>query len=229
MDAKITFQRCYILFVNKYGGQEYTFASAIFKKLSELRNQPTQSNYLLERFTLTSEEAIRREQEMVRDKRLLSSLEQFALMLTEYPIRIFYSNGHDGEFSSKDLFSIPDSINQLLKEEFESLNGKDVYVNELDYKRSHNLFFNIYDENIDSSPEQREFFAEACQDSRFLAGIELFKNNGKAIYDLFKKYPKDEHYQEDGEVSVFLQKTYGVSSTEANRNFLRMLKSIKPA
>ena len=54
--ARIPLQTAYFRFVVKYVGYDYEFASAVFKKLSEIKNYTKYSNILLEKFTLSEDE-----------------------------------------------------------------------------------------------------------------------------------------------------------------------------
>jgi hypothetical protein len=220
--SKIPLQTCYVRFAIKYVGYDYEFPSDIFKNLLDMKRKKASFGSHLERLTLNRYEVINQEAEKIRNKRLVSSLDQFSLMMIEYPVSIFYSNGSSGEFSSKELFSLDESIDQLVESEFKSLNGKNLYIDEVGYTKSYNKFF-----HIDEILERNDFVEKIKMNSRSLCCFELFNKDAKGAFELLAQYQNEEVYQDDGEISDFLQKTYGISSTDANRYFLPILRNLK--
>lgn len=227
--SQIPLQTAFLKFTNKYVRYDYGLASFLFKKLLKLREQQAyQEDAEFEELTLSAQEILEREEERKRNARLLFAPLQFGMMLSETPISIFYASPHNnGHFSSAKIFSRLRNIDKLLKSEFESLNEKHIFVDELEFEKAYNRFFHITPTEVALEPAHQHFVENACQDGRFLAGLELFSNHGRIIFDLIKKYPQDEDYEDDGALSQFLQKTYNLSATEANRNLVRMIKSVR--
>lgn len=226
--AQIPLQTAFLRFTIRYVGYPYGLSTSLFKDYLDAKNKESalDDNAHFDGLLLSAQELFDLEEKRKRNARLLRSPDQFAIMLCETPISIFFksSQGHEGFFPSSKVFSRDKDMHLLMNNQFSSMSGKDLYVDELEFDKACHHFFHV---TGDLPPDHKSFIVESCQEGRFLASLELFNNDAKGAFEIIKKYSKEEDYEEDGVVSVFLQNNYRITATEANRNFLRMLKSVR--
>ncbi len=225
--SNIPLQAAYLKFVNVYGGCEYGVASQVFKKLSQIKNGTLVNKDRNALKLLTPEEKKEREKENIRNKRLIFSLDQFSLMFIEHPVPLFFGVGdRKTEISSKEIFDVQESIQHLLDNEFETFYGQPVLLNEVDFRQSCHRFFYVSDDT-GVSQDHKALIENLINHPRAFCCFDLFNKHAQGLFNLLSKYSDDESYKDDGEVSFFLQQTYKLSSTDANRYFLPILKGLK--
>lgn len=224
----IPLQTACLKFTVRYVGYSYGLATSVFARHDELKASESslEDNTDYEELALSQQELLVKAEERLRNARLLCVPGQFAIMLCDTPISIFFKSpqGHEGFFSSSKIFSRDKNIRLLIKAQFASIGTKELYVEEGDFDKAYHRFFRAAG---DLSPERQAFVSASCREGRFLACFDLFNHDAKGAFELLTQYSKEEDYEEDGVVSVLLQKTYGITATEANRNFLRMLKVVR--
>ena len=224
---KITLQVAYLRFVNFYGGCKDGVASKVFIRLSDIRRVGLLSPDRNALKLASKEERKNIEKETTRNLRLKLSLEQFGLMLTEYSLPLWFSDGEQTiEIPSKEIFEVPESIQTLLDNEFETFYGKSISLSEADFRHACHRFFS-FGEDQDSTHEQKTLAGKIIQNPKASCYSDLFNKNNKGMFDPFEKFPRDDQFQEDGEVSVFLQNTYHMSANDVNRHLLPLLKSLR--
>jgi len=181
---KITLQVAYLRFVNFYGGCKDGVASKVFKKLSDIRRLGLLSPDRNALKLASKEERKNIEKETTRNLRLKLSLEQFGLMLTEYSLPLWFSDGEQTiEIPSKEIFEVPESIQTLLDNEFETFYGKSISLSEADFRHACHRFFS-FGEDQDSTHEQKTLAGKIIKNPKASCYSDLFNKNNKGMFDL---------------------------------------------
>ena len=179
---KITLQVAYLRFVNFYGGCKDGVASKVFIRLSDIRRVGLLSPDRNALKLASKEERKNIERETTRNLRLKLSLEQFGLMLTEYSLPLWFSDGEQTiEIPSKEIFEVPESIQTLLDNEFETFYGKSISLSEADFRHACHRFFS-FGEDQDSTHEQKTLAGKIIQNPKASCYSDLFNKNNTVFF-----------------------------------------------
>lgn len=173
------------------------------------------------RGSLLDDEIKRMHADIILKEKLLNSIAEFRRFLLEYPVMVFYSrDGEKGhQMLSQDMFSIHSSVVHLLENRFCFFHGMVVYIEDDAFEEALKKRFADKREK----PLSEEDFLKRDKNAycmHVLFGLFKFR-------DLLAIFPKEESYEDDGDVSQYLQTAYGVNATFANRSILLSLRLLR--
>ena len=171
---------------------------------------------------LLSAKAIREaDQKILIQERVMNAIAEFRRFMLESAIKVFYSSlgGPEHQKPSSILFSNRHFVLELVQNRFASYLDNTVYVESDEFEKAIKLYFGEPKE----PPLSEEDFLKRDKNAycmHVLFGLFKFR-------DLLEIFPKEESYDDDGDVSQYLQTAYGVNATFANRSILLSLRLLR--
>jgi hypothetical protein len=175
---------------------------------------------------ITIEEAFEKNKRIVFEERLINAPNEFRRFLLEYPIMIYYPKEGGHQVLSSQLFSTCDSYKKILKQKFFDYEGRSLHLREDDLNKALRGFFKIEDIIVVVPEKEYRSKKDFLKQDKNAYCMHLLFGNFK-YEEIFDRFPNDESYSEEGEVSEYLKQEYEIVQSFISRTILPTLKSLK--